>query len=133
MATRRQRRAARRGQRDAEHVVRPPTASDAPLRIADRVERLAYTRRQAAEALGVSIATLDRRVLPLIETVKVPWGARLVPVDELERLLEQHRQPVARAARPRRLAGQRGFPRRSSRGSTTSTRPVGALARSHVR
>jgi hypothetical protein len=37
---------------------------------------LVYTRRQAAEALGVSLATLDRRVVPVIETVKTEWGAR---------------------------------------------------------
>lgn len=56
------------------------------LREADEVERLAYTRRQAAEALGLSLATIDRRVVPAIETVKTPWGQRLIPVDELEPL-----------------------------------------------
>jgi hypothetical protein len=106
MPTRRQRRAARRGHRDAGLVVRAPTAAD-ELRVADRVERLAYTRRQAADALGVSVATLDRRVLPLIETIKLPWGARLIPVAELERLLEEHRRPATRvgaAAPPGRPA-----------------------------
>jgi hypothetical protein len=58
---------------------------------------LAYTRRQAAEALGVSLATLDRRVVPVIETVKTEWGARLIPVDELERYLAERRH-AARVA-----------------------------------
>ena len=55
---------------------------------------------QAAEALGVSLATLDRRVIPAIETVRTEWGSRLIPVDELERYLAERRQE-ARAARRR--------------------------------
>jgi hypothetical protein len=62
----------------------------------DRVVRLAYTRAQAAEALGVSRTTLTRRVLPLVETVKMPWGATLIPADELERLLAEGRRSVLR-------------------------------------
>jgi hypothetical protein len=70
------------------------------------VERLAYSRRQAAEALGVSVSTIDRRVVPAIDTVKTPWGQRLIPVDELKQFLREHlearRAPVARrsAGRP---------------------------------
>jgi hypothetical protein len=71
----------------------------AVLQRTDRVERLAYTRKQAAEALGVSLATLDRRV-PAIETVRTEWGSRLIPVDELERYLAERRQE-ARTARRR--------------------------------
>ena len=52
-------------------------------------ERLAYTRTQAAAALGISRSTFNRRVLPSIETVEMPWGARLVPVDELKRLVAE--------------------------------------------
>jgi hypothetical protein len=48
----------------------------------------------------MSLATLDRRVVPAIETVKTEWGARLIPVDELERYLAERRQQ-ARAARRR--------------------------------
>jgi hypothetical protein len=48
----------------------------------------------------VSLATLDRRVVPVIETVNTEWGARLIPVDELERYLAERRQE-ARAARRR--------------------------------
>lgn len=65
-----------------------------------RVKRLAYRRKQAAEALGVSLATLDRHVIPSIETVRTEWGSRLIPVDELERYLVERRQE-ARATRRR--------------------------------
>lgn len=58
------------------------------------VERLAYTRTQAAEALGVSRSTFDRQVLPLLETLDMPWGPRLVPVDELERFVKERRRPA---------------------------------------
>jgi len=60
------------------------------LREAGTVEPLAYSRRQAAEAIGLSISTIDRRVIPAIDTVKTPWGRRLIPVGELERFLDQH-------------------------------------------
>jgi hypothetical protein len=71
------------------------------LREARDVERLAYSRRQAAEALGVSISTIDRRVVPLIDSVKTPWGQRLIPVTELERLLRDHLEPGRPRAAPR--------------------------------
>jgi Bacterial regulatory protein, Fis family len=61
-------------------------------RQASVVERLAYTRSQAAEALGVSRSTFVRRVLPYVTTVDMPWGAKLIPVDELERLLAERRR-----------------------------------------
>jgi hypothetical protein len=75
------------------------------LREASTVERLAYSRRQAAAALGVSISTVDRRVVPTIDTVKTPWGQRLIPVDELERFLHAHRE-AGRPAAARRQAGR---------------------------
>ncbi len=62
------------------------------------VERLAYTRSQAAEALGISPSTL-RRLLPYIETIDMPWGTRLIPVDELERLVAERRRR-RRATKP---------------------------------
>jgi hypothetical protein len=71
----------------------------------DTVARLAYSRRQAAEALGVSISTIDRRVVPAVDTVKTPWGQRLIPVDELERFLREHRERATPPAR-RRPAGR---------------------------
>jgi hypothetical protein len=98
MSSRRHRRRLERQRRLASPPT--PTLSARDLRTAAYVERLAYTRRQAAEALGVSVATLDRRVVPAIETVKTEWGARLIPVDELERYLAEQRQQ-ARAARRR--------------------------------
>ncbi|HEY3576449.1 MAG TPA: recombinase family protein [Gaiellaceae bacterium] len=66
------------------------------VREASYVERLAYTRTQAAQALGISLSTL-RRLLPYIETIEMPWGGKLIPVDELERVAAERR----RTARPR--------------------------------
>jgi hypothetical protein len=64
------------------------------------VERLVYSREQAAQALGVSLATLDRRVVPAIATVKTEWGARLIPAAELERYLaERTEEPRTRGRR----------------------------------
>jgi hypothetical protein len=74
-------------------VVAPPRVV---VRETSYVERLAYTRSQAAQALGISRSTL-RRLLPYIETIELPWGASLVPVDEIERLAVERR----RTARPR--------------------------------
>jgi hypothetical protein len=84
---------------------RPTVTSSSGLQETRKVERLAYTRRQAAEALGVSISTVDRRVVPAIESVKLPWGQRLIPVDELRRFLRNHREP-ARGRPARRSAGR---------------------------
>ena len=92
---------ARRASRTAP-AAEPPTV----IRRAPQVERLAYTRGQAAEALGISRSTFVRRVLPYIETIEMPWGALLIPVDELERLLAEHRQP----AKPRPAPARRGRP-----------------------
>jgi hypothetical protein len=70
------------------------------VREASAVERLAYTRSQAAEALGISRSTL-RRLLPYVDTIEMPWGTTLIPVDELERLLaERRRAGCARRAHP---------------------------------
>jgi hypothetical protein len=76
------------------------------VREAARVERLAYTRTQAAEAIGVSRSTLNRRVLPYIQLAELPSGRKLVPVDELERLLSERRQ----AARQQPTTARRGRP-----------------------
>ena len=87
---------------------RPAAESPTVIRRARQVERLAYTRGQAAEALGVSRSTFVRRVLPYIETIEMPWGALLIPVDELERLLTERRQPAKGRPAPR----SRGRPQR---------------------
>jgi Recombinase len=89
MSRRRQRRKAEKARRDALSSSRAIV-----VREATDIERLAYTRTQSAEALGVSRSTFDRRVLPLLETVDMPWGTRLVPIDELERLVAQRRRPM---------------------------------------
>jgi Recombinase len=83
----------RRRERARRHQIAPPRSASlhaSRLREASSVERLAYSRRQAAEALGVSISTIDRKIVPAIATVKTPWGQRLIPVDELERFLGEH-------------------------------------------
>lgn len=80
-----------------------PLPSRVIVREARFIERLAYTRSQAAEALGISRSTL-RRLLPYIDTIEMPWGSRLIPVDELERLAAERR----RLAQPRLVAATRG-------------------------
>jgi hypothetical protein len=82
-----------RARRPAPIAAKPVTRAPA-VRVADEPRRLVYTRSQAAEALGISPTTFTRRVLPLIETVEMPWGARYVPVDELERLVKDHLVPA---------------------------------------
>jgi hypothetical protein len=85
----------------------PPAANPARVvvRQASYVERLAYTRSQAAQALGISRSTL-RRLLPYVETIEMPWGGKLIPVDEFDRLVAERRRPAR--ARPR--AAARGRP-----------------------
>jgi hypothetical protein len=98
----------RRVQKLLRHHPVEPTRRSAPasqLREVDRPERLAYSRHQAAEALGVSISTIDRRVVPSVQTVKTPWGQRLIPVAELERFLREHLEPPCEP-------GARGVPGR---------------------
>lgn len=97
------RRRVRRKSEKAQRHAAPSNAAAAPIEVVretTRVERLAYTRTQAAAALGISRSTFNRRVLPLIETVAMPWGTRLIPVDELQRLLTEQRQPARARAQP---------------------------------
>jgi hypothetical protein len=88
---RRQRRKDEKARRHAHPSASSPSIA---VRRATDVERLAYTRTQAAEALGVSRSTFDRRVLPLLETLDMPWGPQLVPVDELQRFVKERRRPA---------------------------------------
>jgi hypothetical protein len=76
------------------------------VRQASEIERLAYTRTQAAQALGMGRSTFTQRVLPFIETVETPWGTKLIPADELERVLLEWRRP----ARPHREPERTGRP-----------------------
>lgn len=78
----------------------------AVVRQLDYVERLAYTRSQAAQALGLSLSTFARKVMPYVETLDMPWGAKLIPVDELDRLVAQYRRQAAKARRPPAPAGR---------------------------
>jgi hypothetical protein len=87
VAKRRQRRRREKEQRHAPTPVTPRVATDGHVNGPN--ERLVYSREQAAQALGVSLATLDRRIVPAIATVKTEWGARLIPVRELERYLAE--------------------------------------------
>jgi hypothetical protein len=95
------RRHRRRAEKEQRHKQPQPI-----IRETTRVERLAYTRTQAAEALGISRSTFDRRVLPCIETIEMPWGARLIPADELERLVAERRRSARRNRRPSRPPGR---------------------------
>jgi hypothetical protein len=109
MARRRQRRRGEKQRRHANQLSPVPSAHD--LKPAHRVERLAYTRKQAAAALGVSLATLDRRIIPAIESVRTEWGSRLIPVAELERYLADRREEARRAHRQPARPGRRpGLP-----------------------
>jgi hypothetical protein len=109
MSRRRQQRRAEKARRHAQPSwpdAKPAVASSAEVVVREttHVERLAYTRSQAAQALGVSASTI-RRLLPYVETIEMPWGAKLIPVDELERLLAERRRP-ARARVPQAPAGR---------------------------
>jgi hypothetical protein len=94
MSRRRERRRSERAKRHAPSTPIPRSSPVAAVRAATEVRRLSYTRKQAAEALGVSPTTFSRRVLPLLETIDMPWGPRLVPVDELERFVNERRRPA---------------------------------------
>src|SRR6266540_996616 len=105
MPSRRKRRRTAAQRRHASSARAAARASG--LKLADEVERLAYTREQVAEALGISLATLDRRVVPVIATVETEWGRRLIPASELDRYLsERTKQPLA-DRRPRKRAGRK--------------------------
>jgi len=76
------------------------------VREALRVERLAYTRPQAAAALGISRTSFTRHVLPFVETIEIGSGARLIPIDELQRYTAERRKPAARARADRARPGR---------------------------
>jgi hypothetical protein len=115
MARRRQRRRREKELRHAPRSVTPSAAADG--HVGGPVERLVYSREQAAQALGVSLATLDRRVVPAMATVKTEWGARLIPAAELERYLAE------------RTEGPQMPRRRPARSGRRSTLPAEVVAR----
>lgn len=116
MARRRQR---RRREKEQRHGPRRPVGAVATDngQLGGPVECLVYSREQAAQALGISLATLDRRVVPTIATVKTEWGARLIPADELERYLAEHTEEPRASRLQRARSGRR------------STLPVDVVAR----
>lgn len=85
----------------------PPTTGEPQVvvRKADAVVRLAYTPTQAAQALGVSRSTVYR-LLPYLETIEIPFGGTLIPVDELERIASERRR-AALARRPPTAPGRK--------------------------
>lgn len=110
MASRRQRRIRKR-QRHRDLRPHPPKSRKASPVVhhawpADQVERLTYTRKQAAEALGVSLSTIDRRVVPVLDTFLNEWGMRLIPVPELRRYVRERTELARAALTPRRHPGR---------------------------
>ncbi len=105
MARRRQRRRRDKERRHAPSPVTPPVPiggrADGPA------ERLFYSREQAAHALGISLATLDRRVIPAIATVKTEWGERLIPATEFDRFLAERTEEPRTARRRPTPSGRR--------------------------
>jgi hypothetical protein len=76
----------------------PPRAQPTVVVLeAQSVQRLAYTRTQAAAALGISRSTFVRHVLPFVETIEIGSGSQLIPIDELERFTTVTRSPAGRA------------------------------------
>lgn len=109
MARRRQQRRREKERRHAPSPVTPPVPSDG--QVDGPAERLVYSREQAAQALGISLATLDRRVIPTIATIKTEWGARLIPAAELDRhLAERTEEPRTPRRRPTRAGRKSTLP-----------------------
>jgi hypothetical protein len=98
-----------------------PAVVEEPARVvvreAHHVERLAYTRSQAAQALGIARSTFTQRVLPYVDTVETPSGTKLIPADELDRLLIEWRHPGRPRPEPRRSGRRAAVPRTWSSGS----------------
>jgi len=118
------RRRRRRREKEHRHATRPAGALEADGGwLAGPVAPFAYTRERAAQALGVSLATLDRRVVPAVATVKTEWGARLIPVGELERYLAERREEP-------RTHRRRAAP--SGRKSTLPPEVVARIRRDHA-
>jgi hypothetical protein len=84
-----------------------------PLRLPEgEVVRLALTRREAAEALGISLNSFERHVQPEVKVVR-RGKLRLIPISALERWLEENAASIVedlsdRAGSPRLECGQSG-------------------------
>lgn len=119
MARRRQQRKREKERRHAPSPVAPPVPSGG--QVDGPAERLVYSREQAARALGISLATLDRRVIPTIATIKTEWGTRLIPAAEFDRYVAEHTEEP-RPPGPRR-------PTRSGRKSKLPSEIVARIRR----
>lgn len=108
------RRLRRRAEKVRRHDLPGTSGAEVPrvvVREAVRVERLAYSRAQAAAALGISRSTFVRRVLPVVDTIETGWGTRLVPVDEIERFAAERRWKARAAPGPPSKPGRKaGLP-----------------------
>jgi excisionase family DNA binding protein len=78
-----------------------------------KVERLALSKVEAAEALGVSVDHLERHVLDHLRVVYV-GARRLIPVAELERFLRERAHTVSPTVDRGEVPANRGV--RASRG-----------------
>src|SRR5919199_3453370 len=103
MAQRRQRRRREKDLRQAPSSGTPEAAAD--NHVGGPVERLVYSREQAAQTLGISLATLDRRVVLAVATVRTEWGARLIPAAEIERYLAERTEEPRIPRRPPSRSG----------------------------
>jgi hypothetical protein len=57
------------------------------------IPRLAFSREEAAAALGMSLDSFERHVQPTLRMVRL-GRMRLVPVHEIERWLDEHAEPA---------------------------------------
>ncbi len=65
-------------------------------RSVEPVQRILYTREEAAAALGMSIDTFERKVQPFIRVV--PCGALVqVPPEELRRWVRENARTLLRS------------------------------------
>lgn len=67
------------------------------------VPRVALTRQEAAESMGISIDSWERHVQPSIRLLRL-GKLRLVPVSELARWCEENAEHVLNHHKPRRVA-----------------------------
>lgn len=105
MARRRQQRRREKERRHAPNPVAATAPSDG--QVDGPIEPLFYSREQAAQVLGVSLATLDRYVVPAIATVKTEWGSRLIPREEFDRYLAERTEEPRAPQRGRARSGRR--------------------------
>lgn len=80
--------------------------------------RLALTRTEAAESLGVSVDSLERYVLPHVRVIR-RGSLRLIPVAELERFCDEQ----AEFTLPKNVGRPNGRPTRTTSRSSPTPGP----------